>query len=432
MGLSPELKLQAILYGTGAGTWEWNPDTGDVILDERWAQQLGYTLEDLQPVTSRTWHDLCHPDDRDIARTGLVSCLKGQADRFECVVRMRHKDGSWRYVHSRARLMGSADSPEGRWMFGTHLDVTDAKETEHQLIQLSASLPGIIYSFIMEPDGRYYFGYVSQKTVEFYGFPPSAVQADPDLVFNTIHRDDLARVQASIETSRVDLTEWSCDYRVVTADGMHWMRGIAKPERSPEGTVTWHGMVINIDEQKRLEQRLEHLSVTDELTGLYNRRHMLARLDEMTSESARYGGNYALASIDIDFFKSINDSHGHPTGDRVLRQIADLLKSRIRRTDLLARTGGEEFFILMPHTLTEDAVQVVNDLRERMEKETFRSDTGDVFDVTLSAGVIGWQGLAPTTRRLLAAADKTLYRAKREGRNRVLLADQSALFPEKK
>jgi diguanylate cyclase (GGDEF)-like protein len=182
-------------------------------------------------------------------------------------------------------------------------------------------------------------------------------------------------------------------------------------------------MTINIDTQKNLELELEQLSITDELTGLYNRRYMLRKLEESVAQGKRYGDTFSLISLDIDFFKAINDSHGHPTGDAVLKRFADIIESRTRKSDIVARTGGEEFIIFMPSTGLSEASQVAESLRIALQTESFVSDEGKTFNITFSAGVVNWSGSetqATSVRDLLAACDQSMYAAKRAGRNRVV------------
>jgi len=423
MELTPEIRLKAILEGTGAGTWEWNLDTQEVIYNDRWAQMLGYGLAELQPINFQTWEDLCHPNDLHEARVALARYLNNEAGQFECVIRMHHKSGEWRYIHTRGTLLTDEQGMDTRWLMGTHLDVTREVVSQHHLEQLSRSLPGIIYTFVREPDGRYYFSFLSEKTLDFYGVSAEDGVRDPERIFNMIHPDDLAMVHESINESARTLEEWVCEYRVVVNDRVSWVRGVARPEQDPDGTICWHGMVTNIDRQKTLELELEQLSITDELTGLYNRRYMLRKLDESVAESKRYGDTFSLVSLDIDFFKAINDAYGHPTGDAVLRGFSELVAQRMRESDIVARTGGEEFIILMPHTSLKEAEAVAESLRLALETTDFLSDDGETFNVTFSAGVVSWSGgqmVKNPVRELLAACDHSLYAAKRSGRNRVV------------
>ncbi len=158
----------------------------------------------------------------------------------------------------------------------------------------------------------------------------------------------------------------------------------------------------------------EQLSVTDPLTGLLNRRYLEERLVEEIIRSKRHRFSMSLMMLDVDNFKSYNDSFGHPAGDGALRMVADILKETLRGADVAARYGGEEFAILLPQTSTEEAAQIGERLRKRIEKTEFAKR-----QVTVSIGIAGSSNEIDTPKDLISAADVALYAAKNHGRNNV-------------
>jgi diguanylate cyclase (GGDEF)-like protein len=175
-------------------------------------------------------------------------------------------------------------------------------------------------------------------------------------------------------------------------------------------------------ELKDALQRIQELAHRDELTGLANRRHMAALIEAERERCERLGARLCLAVLDIDRFKRINDTHGHPTGDLVLGAFAREAQAALRDTDVLARWGGEEFMLLMPDTPLTPARLSVERLRTRVE--TMRVDHGsdqggEPLTFTLSAGVVELQrGERPV--EAIARADRALYQAKQQGRNKVV------------
>ena len=166
-------------------------------------------------------------------------------------------------------------------------------------------------------------------------------------------------------------------------------------------------------------KRLELLSITDGLTKLHNHRYLQDELARAFEESQRYGRPLSLAMIDLDFFKKVNDTYGHAVGDEVLKCAASLFRESVRSTDLVARYGGEEFAVMMPETELEDALTFAEKIRALVEHEAMTTQAGPI-DVTVSIGVAS----VPHTRigsakELVIAADKALYRAKKNGRNQV-------------
>jgi len=197
---------------------------------------------------------------------------------------------------------------------------------------------------------------------------------------------------------------------------------ITKPFQYPELLARIRAGKRIVDLQKELLQtnkRLELLSITDGLTRLHNHRHFQDELARAFEESQRYGRPLSLAMIDIDFFKKFNDTHGHAVGDDVLRRAAELYQSSVRSTDLVARYGGEEFAVMMPETMLDDAVTFAEKIRHLVETTPLETQAGPL-NVTVSVGVASVpQSRIQSGKELIVAADKALYRAKKNGRNQV-------------
>ena len=181
--------------------------------------------------------------------------------------------------------------------------------------------------------------------------------------------------------------------------------------------------------RKRLEERLREnyqrslsMALTDELTGLYNRRYVFAHLNELLGRMTEASGGNALMLVDIDHFKQVNDRHGHPAGDAVLREIAERAVRQVRSVDLVGRLGGEEFVIVMPETSLGGAIVVAERLRAAVAEEPFvLQGKGDKVRVTVSVGIaMTGEGHGDTLESLLQRADEALYAAKDAGRNRII------------
>ena len=171
----------------------------------------------------------------------------------------------------------------------------------------------------------------------------------------------------------------------------------------------------------RHAEELQRLATTDGMTGIYNRRHFMALADLEWGKAHRYGRSLSLLMLDIDHFKSINDTYGHDTGDSALIQLAQLVASFKRAPDVLAQIGGEEFAVLLPETELEDA----HSLAERLRVEVAKCPlvVGDLtIALTVSIGVATKSPQIRGVTQLMSVADKALYDAKRAGRNRVICA----------
>jgi diguanylate cyclase (GGDEF)-like protein len=175
-------------------------------------------------------------------------------------------------------------------------------------------------------------------------------------------------------------------------------------------------------ENSQLYAKAEKKARIDELTKLFNRRSLDEMIDNEIGRHSRYGGVFTLAILDLDSFKSFNDSYGHLSGDKLLREVGQVIKSAIRNVDYAFRYGGDEFAILLPQTNIEDALQVLERVREKIARGV---DSGDIH-VTSSIGLASWPDDGISHTDIIAAADVTLYRAKRSGGNRSYCASMNS------
>lgn len=174
-------------------------------------------------------------------------------------------------------------------------------------------------------------------------------------------------------------------------------------------------------EMKMVQTKLTEMSTRDELTGLFNRRYFMEALEREISGVSRYGRLLSLFIVDIDFFKKINDKHGHPCGDAVLKKFAELLGNSVRKYDIACRYGGEEFAVILPDTPAEKAVSLCGRFRKKIEQHIFTYH-GLKLWITASIGVAsGSCSRDPLGEQLIYSADKALYKAKNQGRNQVVV-----------
>jgi len=170
-----------------------------------------------------------------------------------------------------------------------------------------------------------------------------------------------------------------------------------------------------LTELREKNELLEELSITDGLTQLSNRQHLMNRLDEEISRASRYGTELTIILFDIDDFKVVNDTHGHLMGDEVLVRISQIIKENIRQSDIVGRYGGEEFMVVLPQTSVEEAFTVGDKIRVAIEAERFHNDS---FCVTISGGISSHAYIKKS--RMINVADAKLYEAKSTGKNKII------------
>ncbi|MCF6186231.1 MAG: GGDEF domain-containing protein [Desulfobulbaceae bacterium] len=169
------------------------------------------------------------------------------------------------------------------------------------------------------------------------------------------------------------------------------------------------------------EDQLEALALRDSLTGLFNSRYLWARMDEQWATGKRETGASSLVLFDLDHFKRVNDSYGHPVGDELLKHIGRILQNAARKGDTVSRIGGEEFVLFLPNTEETDAAAIAERIRHTISRTTMITHRKQPIKITVSAGVAGTRKYTAITPQMLyAQADKALYLAKAQGRNRVI------------
>ncbi|WP_413629936.1 diguanylate cyclase [Novosphingobium sp. JCM 18896] len=235
-----------------------------------------------------------------------------------------------------------------------------------------------------------------------------------------IHNEDIEEV---IRIHRRALTNPNdtliVEYRAQRANGdWAWYEVHTRATLGENGASTG---VINISHditsRKRAESRLVKEAQTDPLTGLLNRRALDLALEERSAARSPF----SIALFDLDHFKAVNDTYGHDTGDLVLRSFAEHLSNAFRKSDIVARLGGEEFIVVLDDTNSAEAREICERLREDFASKSLRAEDGRCVRVTVSGGIASWRDESDLWQ-LVAEADAALYQAKHQGRNRLALA----------
>jgi diguanylate cyclase (GGDEF)-like protein len=177
-------------------------------------------------------------------------------------------------------------------------------------------------------------------------------------------------------------------------------------------------------ENARYVQRIHELTITDDCTSLYNARHLNFVLDAEIYRSTRYGYEFSVIFMDLDYFKQVNDTHGHLIGSKLLWMIGDIIKADLRMIDYAFRYGGDEFVVLLPQTSKENALTVVRRIKDLLNSKVFFIEEGLNVRVTASFGVASFPTDARTRKDILRMADEAMYLVKHTSRNNIALAGE--------
>ncbi|MDQ4058152.1 MAG: EAL domain-containing protein [Actinomycetota bacterium] len=279
-------------------------------------------------------------------------------------------------------------------------------------------VPAVVYESSPEADGEW--GYVSPKIEDLLGFTAEEWSADAGLWLRQLHPDDRDRAVAEDEACWTGVTaSHYSEYRMITKDGrVVWIADDAVAIHDDYGNRShWRGVLTDISQRKVLEEQLTHQAFYDALTGLANRVLLLERIEHALRRAHRSGGRIALLLLDLDDFKTVNDSLGHVAGDDLLREVATRLNSAVRDVDTVARLGGDEFAVLVEDaesvaSATVVAERIIDVLRTPipvMETEC---------SVHVSIGIAVGSGQDTGAEELVRNADVAMYLAKGKGKSR--------------
>ncbi len=322
-----EARWRAVLEATSLGIWEWRSKDGlEVYFSPAWKALLGYEDADAGDQVP-DWRVHLHPDERERVLGQLKRHLRGETPIYEVTHRMRRKDGSWRWVVARGRVLERDAHGRALRFAGAFGDAAGQGELQYHLDRLAASVPGGLYQYQREPDGRSFFPYASAGMEDIYGFTPEELRADATPVFARIHADDLQQVGRSVTESERTLQDWHAEYRVVLPGrGERWIAGQARPQHLASGGTLWHGYLQDVTQAKQqalqlqeTERLLQHvmqempigLAMVDESGRMYfrNRRFVeyFGYSDDELSTLAQW---WQLVYPDAAYRAQVQDSWG--------------------------------------------------------------------------------------------------------------------------
>lgn len=352
------------------------------------------------------------------AREEIAQVLQGvlQGETFtEVATQVSNKDGLPVDVTvSAAPVYDRAGSTSG--MTVLIADITEHRNTEAAQAQLTEIIETTTdFVTITDVPGQGF--YINRAGRRVLG-----IDADKDIsklsLADIYSGDTWSFIDKEVMPAAVRDGGWSGEVTLFSRNGQEIpVSMVMVAHKGSSGNVEFYSVIArDISERKRFEEQMVHLANHDPLTDLYNRRRFEEEVERHLAEARRYSINGALLFVDLDQFKEINDSMGHLTGDALLVRVAALLREGLRETDIIARIGGDEFAILLPHTDNVRAIAVAERLIDALRNTTVEAE-GRVVGVTASIGIVLFPEDATTAADLFARADLAMYQAKENGRN---------------
>jgi len=415
--------LPAVLYIDGVADDDSMVDVSPGI-----EELLGITREEwLDGVLG--WSEYVHAEDRDHVIAESYRCVE-TGEPYHCEYRAIHADGHVVWIREDAVLIRDANGEPIYWL-GIMLDVTELVETQRNLHHLESTygalveqIPAIVYQDAT--DENWTTVYVSPQISNLLGVTPKEWIGDNQLWSEMLHDDDRERAIEEVERGIASGEPYTVEYRMVGRDGrVRWFQDTAVMLADAEGKPAFtHGVMLDITERREAEERLTYLAYHDNLTGMPNRAMFDELLELSLARARRADRGVAVLALDIDNFKLVNDSLGHEAGDRLILQVALRLQDATRDTDLVARSGGDEFLMLLADldqaspvndenggALTAQAV--ANRVLQAFEAP-FEVDGTELY-VTASIGISVFPLDAADAVSLMRNADSAIYLAKAAG-----------------
>lgn len=406
-----EQRWKFAIDGSELGLWDWNVRANTVFFSARWKAMLGFAEDEISDDLSE-WESRVHPDDLAQVTTDVTAHLAGETGFYVNEHRMRCKDGHWKWIMDRGKVVERAPDGRALRMIGTHTDLTTLKQREEALALnadvFSNSSEGIV---VCDADNRIVS--VNRAFTEITGYASEeAIGRNPRLLSSGRHdrafyRDMWQRI---LEAGR-----WQGEVWNRRRDGDLYLQWLTiNVARDRDGRVQhYYAIFSDITRRRQTEARISHMTHHDALTDLPNRVLLRDRIEHAIHQAERDRGALAVLFLDLDRFKNVNDSLGHGVGDALLVEVAHRICATVRHQDTVSRAGGDEFSLLLPDTDAEGAAHVAQKLIDAIGRPL--TVEGHEMTPTPSIGIAIYPGDARDVDALLRASDSAMYRAKASG-----------------
>ncbi|HEY6862924.1 MAG TPA: diguanylate cyclase, partial [Burkholderiales bacterium] len=411
-------RLEMALDGGNLAEWHLDLESDDLYAGDGWVRFLGH---DRSPPITRGSQlaGLVHADDAARLREATIRALKGLDAEYDVELRIRTREGDWRWLHCRGRVTERDADGRALRMSGIVADIDARKRAEAAAAERDRrfrDVASVSREYVWEADASWRFSYLSERAESVLGYARSELlgRALWELVplgEERAMRDWLAGHGGEGRPFR-DLV-----HRMMTkAGGVTWQSLSGVPLQDAHGAwIGYRGTAADVTPRKQAEARIEQLTTRDPLTGLANRTVLADRVSQAIVRAALARGELALLAIDLDRYRLVNESLGYPAGDALLRAVAERLQNALRREDTLARLGGDDFALFWNGVRSADEAAALAGRIVAILGRPFTVE-GQTLHVEASVGIALYPRHGRDFGELLRNADAALYHAKSTGR----------------
>lgn len=422
-------RLSWALSGANDGYWDWNMETNYVYYSSRWKSMLGYSDHELLSPSLKTWEKLVNLEDKPRVLKLVDDYISGHKEKFEIEFKMKHKEGHWITVLSRASLArdnkGNLIYPKR--LIGTHVDITERKQSELQLKIQNIALEAAANA-IMITDTTATIEWINPAFTELTGYcRHEAVGVNVKNLMNSRQQSELFYKDMWQTISSKKVWKGKIINKKKNGTLYHEYMTITPVTNESDEICYYIAIKEDISQREASEKEILDLAFYDALTKLPNRHLFLDRLRHTVAACQRNKTYNALLFIDLDNFKFLNDTYGHDAGDALLIDVAKRITNCIRETDTVARLGGDEFVVMLEqlgsndnHAMnitTQIAESILNRLHQEYQVNNIRHRGSS------SIGICMFSDQYSKADDILKWADKAMYEAKCAGRNTLRFFD---------
>ena len=438
-----ETRWNFALASAGQGVWDMDIRRGGTTYSATWVKMLGYEDRELDGDPDR-WLTMIHPDDQQVVAEADRAHLDGKTPFFEAEFRMRHKDGHWVWILDRGKALERDESGQLIRAIGSLTDITKRKETEQRLAVSVAMLAdekerlrvtlNSIGDAVICTDAATRITFMNPAAEKLTGASSEAAMGVAlDEVYAPVDEESGEKIaSASVLCGLRQRVEHNNRAMLSRKDGSRCsIREVVSPILNEKGEFSGSVIVFqDFTDARTLQRELAHAAAHDSLTGLANRASLLSVMSELIGSAATGDAGHLFLYLDLDNFKTVNDTGGHAAGDLLLKRVAETIRASVRPGDFVARLGGDEFAVILRNCVPAAGEDLARAISAAIGRLGFAYE-GNTFRIGASIGMTAIGSDSAAVDDIIARADGACYEAKASGRGTVAVFDSRGRAAER-